>query len=189
MKSEGRGDQQHDRGNSLKGQVIGNKKASAILPVIPADVTGLNMTLLGVGIADNKPVLATFAVAGTVSNSNVSVGGNVTTLSALNFRGSNFYVGFIGTEAGVGTFEPVATLKTVKINGLTDGFQDSNIIASTIGAVTFKSVDADNGGTKFGVISDTTIKSLKVTTPAFVYNPFDPNTQGLNPDFEVRIIP
>jgi hypothetical protein len=167
---------------------IGNKRATATLPVIAADVTGLTLTLLGVGVADNKAVLNTFTAGGTVLNSNISVGGNVTKLSALNFRGSNFYVGYTGTEAGVGTFEPVATLKTVSITGTTDAFQDSNIIATTLGTVTFKSVDADNGGTKFGVIADTTIKSLKVTVPAFEYNQFNPSTQGLNPDFEVKVV-
>ena len=175
------------RANSLGTlKVIGNKKAA-----LTADMTGAHVTLLGAGVAATKPTLGTFTVTGTVRNSDVSVGGNVTTVSALGFVGSNFYAGFTGTEAGVGTFLPAAAVKTFTVKGakgVTDAFQDSNLIATSLGTVKFQSVKAANGGTKFGVIVDQTIGSLKVTSPAFTYVPGGLNPQTIGPDFEVKIV-
>jgi hypothetical protein len=172
--------------NSLGSLRVIGAKAKAPLPALTGDATNLDVNLAGAGVPTNRPTLGTFSVSGTVLNSDVAVGGNVTAVSALAFRGSNFYVGFAGTEAGVGTFLPIATLKSFTVKGVTDAFRDSNVIASSIGTVTLKSVDTDNGGTKFGLISDSTIKSVKIAIPTgFIFNPFG---QTFGPDFEIRLV-
>jgi hypothetical protein len=46
---------------------------------------------------------------------------------------------------------------------------------------------SQNGGNKFGFLADTSIGSLVVVTPPFIYNPADSGPQGVD-DFEVKIV-
>ena len=66
-----------------------------------------------------------------------------------------------------------------------DAFADSNLYVSTFKNVMLESVRAENGGRPFGVFAHTLIMALSVPGALFIYDPSNPATQGLPPDFEV----
>lgn len=167
-------------------QVGGNITAPAIGSITVTQDFLANLNLSGVGILPLKNVLNTLTVKRTVQGANLNVDGQVGSVSVQNFRDSNLFVGYTGPVDGSGTFDSFGTLTKFTTTGLTDSFQNSNVIAVNVGDVTLRSIDTTNP-TKFGVIGGDFIKTVKSTTPVFAYNVLGSGTQGVG-DFEVKLV-
>ncbi|HEX3151240.1 MAG TPA: CARDB domain-containing protein [Gemmataceae bacterium] len=155
---------------------------------VKGDLSASDITITGIGVDSGKPALNTFEVTGAVQSSNISIGGNVNTVSAASFKNSTFFVGYTGANDGSGIFNTVATVNTFKVTDTADAFQSSYAIATNFKNVTLKSVKTDNGGTPFGFIANLAVVSLKVLgPPTFTYKPTD-GTLKMDGDFEVKIV-
>src|SRR5262249_54957538 len=86
---------------------------------------GSNVAISGTGVLTGKPALGTLAVGGTVRGSLISVGGNITSVSADGFVDSRLFAGYDGTN-----FNIPATVGTVRVTGKTDAFANSDLFAT-----------------------------------------------------------
>jgi hypothetical protein len=150
--------------------------------VIPGDFKA-DVTVSGAGVDPKKFALNILKVAGTVSGSTISVMGNVNLVSVGSFLNSNLYAGYNGTN-----FPVVATVNTFQAKAAANAFAHSFLYASNFKNVRLTSLDPNNGGTKFGVYANFSIKSMSVKTPGFKYDPKGPNPQAIVPDFEAKIL-
>ncbi len=57
-----------------------------------------------------------------------------------------------------------------------------------MGSVTVASLQVNNGGQSFGLLADTSIRSVKLTNPSFTFVPASPTPQGRG-DFQVFLSP
>lgn len=145
------------------------------------------VNLTGAGVAAGKAVLGSLKVKGNILNSVIGVGGKVNQVSALSFRDSRLFAGFVGDLDGVGAYNAAGLIASFRMTSKTDAFQNSHVIASSIGSVTLRSLDETNA-TPFGLIADNQIKLVQVgAPPIFSYRPKDgvKKSQG---QFEVRIV-
>jgi hypothetical protein len=126
-------------------------------------------------------------VAGTVSGSTISVGGNVGSVVVGSFTDSRLLAGYTGANDGSGTFTPGVTVGEFVVTGKTDAFARSYVFASDFKSVSLASVKADDGGTKFGFLAHESIKHLSVANPTFHYVAGGSITQGVQ-DFEADIV-
>ena len=105
-------------------------------------------------------------------------------MTAGTFVNSRLYAGYTRNP---GTFSD-RTVRSFKVTGKEDGFENSHVYATTFKSVTLASVTQNNGGTPFGFTADGAVSGLSVTSPKFKYKPNDStNPQGIG-DFEVRIV-
>lgn len=139
---------------------------------------GGDITISGAGVATDRPALRTLSVGGTIRDSLISVGGNITSVIAAGFDGSRLYAGYTET----GGFNLSATVGTVRVTGKTNAFANSRLYATEFKAVVLMSVDADNGGTLFGVYADEKIG--RVTVPGELKYP----GQSVLGDFRVEVV-
>src|SRR5205823_1676784 len=143
-----------------------------------------DVTVSGTGVAAGKPALGTLAVGGTVRDALISVGGNITSVTAAGFDGSRLWAGYDGT----GFNDPVpATVGSVRVTGKTDAFAGSSLYATTFKTVTLTSVKGDNGPNghaPFGVFADQSVGRVTVLLPTKRTYP------GAGPigDFEVEVL-
>lgn len=126
-------------------------------------------------------------IAGQVSDATI-VAKNVNSFTANSFADSSLFAGFVpdtGSDplAG-GNFDITSIIKSFTIKSMTDGFANSFLGAANIGAISIASIIADNGGTRFGVISDVSLKSVKIKDPMFAFDDEGSNDQSLT-DFHV----
>jgi hypothetical protein len=155
---------------------------------------GANITLTGAGLLAQTPALGSATITGTVSGSSIRVGGSVTSFSAGAFLSSTLFLDFVPTNAGNplggGTFNQGFTLGSFTVTGLphqtAPAFAKSTVAAATVGTVSLKSILANNGGQRYGIVSHGAIGSVRVSSPAFAYNKLRPTPQGSG-DFEVEI--
>jgi hypothetical protein len=165
---------------NIKGQ-----KASKTKPAISGDF-GDDVTISGVGVDPVKgKALKTFKVAGTVSDAELSVGGNVGLVSVGSFQGSNLLVGYTGPTDGTGTFTGAFTVGAFTTKAAADSFANSNVIGTSFRGVTLASADTANGGVIFGFAFHGTFGKLKVIDPALAYTGAGA-TQVLQGDLEVK---
>ena len=148
-------------------------------------VADVNVT--GAGVAAGKAALGSLKVKGAIVGSDIEVGGNVTSVSAARFLDSRLFAGYDGPDDGSGEFSAPATIKLFRVTGATDAFADSTVVASILKSVILKSVQFENDDEPFGFVADVSINVLKVLSTGFVYDRFDPLTQGFN-DFEIRAL-
>jgi hypothetical protein len=102
----------------------------------------------------------------------IRVAGPVGSFTAGAFVNSQLLVGFVPTDpahplAG-GTFTAgakVASFTVRGVAGLTAAFVNSVVASESFGTVSLKSVGANNGGTKFGLLAHQAIARLNVTSP------------------------
>ncbi len=133
-------------------------------------------------------------VSGTVNGSSIRVAGSVNSFSAGAFLSSTLFVGFVPTSAGDplggGVFSAGLTIGSFTVTGLPHqsaaAFVNSTVVATTVGSVSLKSVQASNGGHAYGILAHAGIGSVRVVSPAFVYNKSRPTPQGIG-DFEVDL--
>jgi uncharacterized delta-60 repeat protein len=155
-------------------------------PAISGDFKSM-LTISGAGVLFGAPALKRLKVAGTVSGSTISVGGNVGSVAAGSFIGSRLLAGYTGQDDGSGSFTPGVTVGSFAVTGKTDAFARSYVIASDFKSANLASVKADDGGTKFGFLAHESIKHLSVTNPTFHYVAGGSITQGVQ-DFEADIV-
>src|SRR5205085_590895 len=148
-----------------------------------------NVAIAGIGLPAKTAALKLLKVAGTVSNSVIRVGttgtvGDVGTVSVGAFDNSRLFAGY--TDSGAGSFNLPSTIGLFAVTGKTNAFAHSFVYAANFKNVSLKSVNTDNGGTKFGVVYHTLLKVLSVKTPSFKFNTKGPATQDMPmSDFEV----
>src|SRR6185503_17887773 len=100
-----------------------------------------------------------------------------------------FYAGYAGAADGSGSFTNtgnVGAVGTFQVTSPFGGFENSTVIASSFKTVKLAAMTSQNGGNRFGFLADTSIGSLTVGVPLFVYNPADSGDQGVD-DFVVKI--
>jgi Calx-beta domain/Bacterial Ig-like domain/FG-GAP-like repeat len=146
------------------------------------DVTGANIKVAG--------NVNAIRVAGKVDQTTVDVTANVMAVTVGSFWNSRLDAGYTGPDDGSGTYDLPALISSFVVTSKTNGFQSSNVIASTINNVVLASVNGNNGGVKFGFTADQALRALRVTSPAtpWVFNPLAPSPQGtpLLPDFQAN---
>src|SRR5262249_32450647 len=127
-------------------------------------------------------------VAGKVDQTTVDVMANVVAVAVGSFWNSRLDAGYTGAGGGSGIYDLPAPIGSFRVSGKGNGFQSSNVIASTINSVVLASVNGDNGGVKFGFTADQALRALRVTNPAtpWAFNPLAPSPQSSNllPDFQ-----
>jgi Bacterial Ig-like domain/Calx-beta domain len=167
-------------------------------PALPGDLLS-NLTVLGTGVTKG-PALKSLHVAGAVSGVAITVGGaagtvgDVGSVSVGSFVDSTLLAGYTGTFAGSEPFSLTATVGSFVVRPPTkvapnNTFARSYVIASNFNTVSLGAIDLDDGGTKFGFVYHTLLKSLKVKSPApgFTFDPKDPSTQDFHlSNFEVK---
>jgi len=169
---------------------VKGKPATKTAPAIPGDFRS-SLTVAGTGVAKG-PALKSLRVAGAVSGATIIVGsgmgtvGDVGRVTARSFVDSELLAGYAGSVEGSGAFN-TGTLGSFAVTGRADAFARSYLIASNMKTVSLASIDPGNGGTKFGVVFHTLLKSLSVRSPAFQFDPAGPTEQDLpSSDFWVR---
>ncbi|HJZ91603.1 MAG TPA: FG-GAP-like repeat-containing protein [Gemmataceae bacterium] len=142
------------------------------------DLTGTTVT---VGTLTAPANLNAVRVAGKVNQSTFDVTGNVLSVSVGSFWNSRLDAGYTGPDDGSGKYDLPSFVGTFRVTSLVNGFQSSNVIATTINSVTLASVNPDNGGTKFGVTAAHALKALAVTSPLqrFRFNPLAGSPQTI----------
>jgi hypothetical protein len=189
----------HVIGNSTTIDVGGNLSLLKAASIGTATITAPHLTTLSVtGDATNSiagdlsaaitltgtgTALGTAFIAGEVDGANIEVrSGSVTTFKASEFVNTTLYLG------STGTLTPGQHLRTFTVTGITGSsapaFVNSNVSAAIVGTVTLASVQTDNNGTKFGIDASVLIAAVRMSNPAFTYNPKKPTPQGIG-DFEV----
>jgi len=148
---------------------------------------------LGVGGVTGSTIkvggnLNALRAAGKVDQTTIDVTANVMAVAVGSFWNSRLDAGYTGPDDGSGTYDLPAIIGSFRVSAKVNGFQSSNVIASTINSVVLASVNGDNGGVKFGFTADQALRALRVTSPAtpWVFNPLAPSPQGSNllPDFQ-----
>jgi hypothetical protein len=145
-----------------------------------------NVTLSGTGVQIGKSALAQLKVKGNIIGSDMNVDGKVGSVSASKFVDSRLFVGFNGTDTGIGTYSPTGLLNSFSTSAATNSFQNSHVIANTIKSAALGSVNATNGGVKIGFIAHTTIGQVTSKAEKFKYTPKMGNSGNIAPDFEIR---
>jgi hypothetical protein len=162
------------------GSIPGNFKSDIF-------VEGIDLPLL-------TPALKLLRVFGTVSDSTIQIGGapgtigNVGTILVGAFVNSRLFAGYTGQIDGLGTFLP-STVAVFRITGLGENsvFDNSYVIAANFNSVLVDVVEPDNDDVKFGFLYHTKMKSLKVKSPIFIFNPLGADQQEIiNSDFYVK---
>jgi hypothetical protein len=159
--------------------VTGNK-GRAIVGDFEASVR-----LSGAGVLPSSKALGSVVVAGTVRDADLEVAGNVGSFRAKAVVQSSLLLGLDGTmQAGLrlGTFAATGFLGSTA-----PAFADSSIVADKVGTVTLKSVATDDPDQTFGLTVGTSLTSLKVTSPPFVYNAKTLGPQGLSLDADAEL--
>jgi hypothetical protein len=118
-------------------------------------------------------VLGSVKIDGRVEGA-VILAENVDSFIASTFENSTLFAGYTPTSLldplGAGTFVTTSAIKSFLIKSAENGFMNSFVGSAAIGAAKIASLVQANGGTRFGFISDTSIASLKVTEPDFVFD-------------------
>lgn len=146
-----------------------------------------DLTLTGDGVLLGKPTLNALKVSGNIDGSMMQVLGNVNLVQASSFRNSDLLVGARYDENGGLVFDFPSQLKTFKVTGGFDGFQNARVAATSFRSIYLRSVDTDNEGTSFGFMADLALGKVKVAFPAFTYLPLLPGAQGMG-DFAVEVL-
>jgi Calx-beta domain/Bacterial Ig-like domain len=148
-----------------------------------------DVTISGVGADPTKKALSTLKVTGAVTGSDIFVTGNVGNVSVGAFRDSRLFAGYSGPDNGIGgNFNFAATVNKFSSTGKTDGFQNSQVIATNFKTVTIKNLDSTNSASKFGFYAHASLGAINVLGPTkFKYNAALPTPQGIG-DFEVKIV-
>jgi hypothetical protein len=131
---------------NITGNVTGNITAQS------ASLIRVNGSISGSTLAIGTGALRQLLVSGAITNSTVSSGGNIASISAGSVTGSNFSAG-----STVATFPNAAAtnLGSATIGSFRTGaFAGSDLVASKISSAALGTVTTDNGGTKFGVAVD-----------------------------------
>jgi hypothetical protein len=144
-----------------------------------------------VRISGTGKVLATATIAGAVDGAAITIpNGKVGTFQAARFLNSALFAGFSPTNAEEplqgGTFTLGTKIATFTVTAGSNGFVNSWLGADVIGTATIKSAVTNNGGHKFGVVANTSIAKVKITTPLFNYLTWGSSTQSSG-DFTVRL--
>src|SRR5262249_48115917 len=159
--------------------VAGNVGTISVGSLGIGDLTGTTVT---VGTLLAPANLNAVRVAGKVNQSTFDVTGNVLSVAVGSFWNSRLDAGYTGPDDGTGTYDRPSVIGSFRVTSLVNGFQSSNVIASTINSVTLASVNPDNGGTKkFGVTAGHALKALAVTNPLqrFRFNPLAASPQTI----------
>src|SRR5262245_7259780 len=145
--------------------VGGNLGTVSVGSLGAGNLTGTDFTVAG--------NLNYFLVAGTVNQVVIDVKGNVLSALVGSFWNSLLKAGYHGPDDGTGTYDLPSVIGSFRVRGALNGFQSSNVIATTINSVVLGSVNPDNNGTRFGVTADRALKALRVTNPVqfWVFNP------------------
>ena len=160
------------------------------------NLTSSAITLGGDGVATNALTLGSFT-AGVIDNSSIVVTGNVKKVTLGQMIDSELFAGFTPSSSsdpmGGGGFGNGYKIQSVSVNGLkgstNTAFANSIIAAESIGTVEIASVNTNNNGVAFGILTGTSaIKSVSVKQPKFSWKPkWNSLKQTLN-DFQVRRI-
>jgi cyclophilin family peptidyl-prolyl cis-trans isomerase len=134
--------------------------------------------------------LKAFLVKGSVQDAAiVAQAGHIGIFKSAKVLNSVIYAGFspITSSApfGGGTFFAGSEIQNFLVTG-TDAvsFAGSFVAADIIGSVKLTAVPTDNGGVPFGILGQTKIGAVQVTSPSFQYDPTGPADQSVG-DFHV----
>ncbi|WP_193789023.1 hypothetical protein, partial [Zavarzinella formosa] len=143
------------------------------------------ITLSGQGVAADKPALATVRIGGTVTGAAWDVSGNVGSITVGAFINSSLSLTYTPANPNNpiinGTFSEDFKLTTFTATGVSGStgaaFANSFVAAKTVGAVSLKSVATNDIPVYFGIVPKTSIGSVRVTSPHFVYDKNQPTPQ------------
>jgi len=126
-----------------------------------------------------------------VNNAQIETGASVYRFSAVTFRNSHLFAGYVPDTAanpmGGGTFDPGLRIRTFTVTGnQSSAFSNSTVAADRIGKVALSTVRSDNSGTTFGIIAGDTINQVKVKSPFFRFDAGDLTPAGFG-KFQVVI--
>jgi len=161
--------------------------------VMLGNILDAAVVISATGLGTNGPALNTLQVSGVMSNAQVSVTGSLGRVTAGRIVDSIIEAGYtpaIGTNlmAG-GTFAPGMQIGSVSVTGTRGStgpvFANSVLAADKIGSVTLASANTNNNGLPFGVLANSTVKSVAVAKPKFTWNTRGRIRQILG-DFQVR---
>jgi hypothetical protein len=193
---------------SLTGTGHPKKPTTLTSATIRGNVTGAWAVAVNAGAVTIKGATAGWDLAvggaiksltlGTVTGAAVAAGKTVGSVKAQTFVDSSLLVGFTPTDpadpfAG-GTFAAGSKLNIFQVTGVkgsaAPAFGTSVVAAAGMGTVTLKSVAADDGGLKFGLLAADSIKTVTVATPALRLTNVldDPTLPSAFGDFEVRVL-
>jgi hypothetical protein len=146
---------------------------------IPADFVA-DVRVTGALVPPTANALGSLVVGGTIRGSAIEVAGNVGSVRAKAVVDSSLLLGQNATmQAGF----KLGSFTVTGYNGSTDPtYVDSQVTADRIGRVILKSVGTAHPDVAFGVTAGTSLGSVRVATPAFLYDPHQPSPQGLNLD-------
>jgi hypothetical protein len=114
------------------------------------------------------PALGSLLVRGAISNSKISTAGSIGVVKASGLIDSGVFAGTTGTDPFPSTaagYVADATIRSVTLKSATAAtFQNSVVAARHLGRINLGGVTTSNGGTPFGLASDT-IAFLAATAP------------------------
>src|SRR6185369_3413758 len=116
--------------------------------------------------------------------STITVGqGNVGSVTVGSFVDSLLTAGYTGPVDGTGTFTQPSTVGPFVVKSKINGFERSNVLATTIKPVTLASIDpvGSPAGTPFGFVAQKDMKGLVITNKAqkFKFDKSNPAPQGI----------
>ncbi len=188
---------------NVTGSLKGIKATTANFVGAGINATGLIASLAIRDLLDGADIIAggiatqfsKVTVRSVEPGSNISLGSSIGKLAAAQLNGAIVFSGYTPDNpadpfAG-GVFDPLGLIKSAKITGLLGSlfasYTDTLLAASIIGKLSIASVQTNNGSASFGVIADTSIGSVKATTPTFIWDPVLGGDQFLG-DFHVKIV-
>jgi formylglycine-generating enzyme required for sulfatase activity len=157
------------------------------------DLTNSGISL-GSGSTNTGSVVLAYASANIITGSAIELNGSVGKLTAAQMTDSLLWAGFFPSMStnpmAGGVFSNGCQILYINLRGNkgapTASFLNSTIAAQTIGSVKLTSVETNNTGSSFGVLTDTGIKTLSIKTPKYKWNPAGMLKQTLG-DFQVRL--
>jgi alpha-tubulin suppressor-like RCC1 family protein len=157
-----------------------------------------NLTNSGINLGSSNTttgaVILGAATLNIVTGSALELNGSVGKVTATQMKDSLLWAGFFPSMStnpmAGGVFSNGCQILSINLKGVkgatTASFINSTIAAKNIGSVKLASVETNNNGTAFGVLTDTGLKSLSIKTPKYKWNPLGMLKQTLG-DFQVRL--
>jgi hypothetical protein len=137
---------------TVKGNLDGALSAASIQSLkVSGSINGSTISLTG-----SKTALGALTVGGSLTNSQILSAGNIGKVSAAGASGSTVYAGVSAGTSGLPTasdFSAAASISSFIVEGKAP-FADTFIGASSIGTVELADVTTDNGGTPFGLATN-----------------------------------